>query len=95
MTRFSEHIVKSLKQILLHRAPGCVFSEIEIGGLMEGHGLSRAQIECWAENIRYRVKPEDRAKYLSAGPPDGVVSYLIKYALKLWNRSAMRLKQVN
>ena len=64
MPRFEDFHVTLLKSTMLARLPECLFTKEDTDELVNKTGLARAQILHWAENMRTRVKPDDREAFL-------------------------------
>jgi hypothetical protein len=65
MPRFENEHVAVLKRVMLPRLPGCYFAPEDVSAVQAETGLNQAQIEKWADNLRFRLsKHEDRPKFL-------------------------------
>ena len=65
MPRFQNEHVAVLKRVMLPRLPGCYFAPEDVSAVQAETGLNQAQIEKWADNMRFRLfKHEDRAMFL-------------------------------
>ena len=56
--------ISLLKQAMIPRAPGCLFTAADIAALGQQTGLNEAQLRKWADHLRSRVKAEDRLEHL-------------------------------
>lgn len=54
--RFPEESVACLKRTMLARQPSFVFTAGDVESIMKETGLSKTQVQDWAENLRYRKK---------------------------------------
>jgi len=76
MPRFQDEHVAALKRAMLKRVPECLFTPEDVEQITEETGLNHAQIQCWGENLRYRLKAEDREGFLrSDGSSEKVRDY--------------------
>jgi len=74
MPRFEDQHITCLKKAMLLRFPECYFVPEDYPGIIKETGLNQAQIEKWAEHLRYRMPvPQDREAFLrSTGEPEKV-----------------------
>ena len=74
--------ISLLKQAMIPRAPGCLFTAADIAALGQQTGLNEAQVRKWADHLRSRVKAEDRLAYLHHVPhPDDEVKVCDTFSL--------------
>jgi len=64
MPRFAEEDVRCLKSTMAARLPDCYFTREDIESIKSRTRLEDAQIQQWADNLRFRVSAEKRAAYL-------------------------------
>jgi len=65
MPRFQNEHVAVLKRVMLPRLPGCYFAPEDVSAVQAETGLNQAQIEKWADNMRFRLfKHEDMVMFL-------------------------------
>jgi len=65
MPRFQDEHITVLKRTILPRLPGCCFTAEDCLALEQGTGLNKAQIEKWAEHLRFRLpRDEDKEAFL-------------------------------
>ena len=62
--RFLNAHIECLKTTMLPHAPDCRFTEEDVLAITTATGLDRVQILVWADNMRYRVVPDQRDAYL-------------------------------
>ena len=66
MSQFTDETVAYLKRTMLLRMPECLYTTEDYTALEAKTGLSHAQIEQWASNMRYRYEGLDRERWLQA-----------------------------
>ena len=65
MPRFPAEAISILKGHMMARLPDCYFTVDDVNAIHEHTGLQSAQIQVWAESLRYRVSVDARVAYLS------------------------------
>lgn len=82
MPRFLDSHIACLKRAMLRRIPECYFLTEDYPAITQETGLCHAQIEKWAEHLRYRLPvANDRETFLRAtGETDKVIP-LMSYPL--------------
>ena len=68
MPRFQDEHVTALKRVMLKRVPECLFTPEDVKQIADETGLNHAQIDHWAENLRWRANSNTIAS--------GLISYL-------------------
>ena len=56
MPRFPDESISCLKRTMLARQPHFMFTASDVESVMKETGLDKAQVQMWAENLRYRCK---------------------------------------
>ena len=56
MPRFPDSSVACLKRTMLARQPHFMFTTSDVQNVMKETGLDKAQVQDWADNLRYRFK---------------------------------------
>ena len=75
MPRFEDAHISTLKTAMLQRIPDCYFVPEDYPGIIRATGLNQAQIEKWAEHLRYRIPiVQDRETFLRSNEEPEKVS---------------------
>lgn len=56
MPRFPDESVTCLKRTMLARQPHFMFTTSDVQNVTRETGLDKAQVQDWADNLRYRFK---------------------------------------
>ncbi len=86
MARLEDCDVNTMKHTMLPRMPDCCFTEKDIERLTASTKLSRAQIEVWAKNLRYRFKDPVKCEAYLKNTEKEKVSFP---ASQVWNSAVL------